>query len=133
MSDINILVLPGDGVGPEIIEEALKVLRVVDRHCKVYFNIETELFGGCSIDKHAVAITQAVLVKARAANAVLAGAVGGPKWEVGSVRPEDGLLQLRRELDAYANLRPCRFPAESLHHLSVLKVSEDMGGGGGGG
>lgn len=80
MSSKNILVLPGDGVGPEVVKEALKVLKVVQDHSKVEFNIENGLFGGCSIDAHGVAITEDVLAKAKAADAVLAGAVGGPQW-----------------------------------------------------
>ncbi|KAH6679901.1 3-isopropylmalate dehydrogenase [Plectosphaerella plurivora] len=120
----RILVLPGDGVGPEVIAEALKVLRVVDEHTGIGFDIENDLFGGCSIDQHGVPITEEVIAKAKSADAVLAGAVGGPQWGVGKVRPEEGLLQLREALDAYANLRPCRFPSKSLHHLSALKNSE---------
>jgi hypothetical protein len=80
MSSSTILVLPGDGVGPEVVEEALKVLRVVDQHSNARFNIQTDLFGGCSIDAHGVPITETVLQKAKEADAVLAGAVGGPKW-----------------------------------------------------
>ncbi|KAL3441529.1 Isopropylmalate dehydrogenase-like domain-containing protein [Aspergillus insuetus] len=128
MSSRTILVLPGDGVGPEVVEEALKVLRVVDQLSAARFNIQTELFGGCSIDAHGVPITEAVLQKAQEADAVLAGAVGGPKWGVSKVRPEDGLLQLRQSLDAYANLRTCRFPSDSLHHLSVLNNPDKVAG-----
>ncbi|KAF9777085.1 hypothetical protein IL306_004643 [Fusarium sp. DS 682] len=128
MSSSTILVLPGDGVGPEVVDEALKVLRVVDQHSKARFNIQTDLFGGCSIDAHGVPITETVLQKAKEADAVLAGAVGGPKWGVGKVRPEDGLLQLRHSLVSYANLRPCRFPSDSLHHLSVLNNPDKVAG-----
>jgi 3-isopropylmalate dehydrogenase len=80
MSKNQILVLAGDGVGPEVIKEALKVLKVVEEGSSAGFQVESALFGGCSIDANGVAITNDVLEKAIAADAVLAGAVGGPKW-----------------------------------------------------
>lgn len=134
-NSFKILVLPGDGVGPEVIAEALKVLQAVSEASNIEFDISEALFGGCSIDVHGIAITDEVMKSAREADAVLAGAVGGPKWLVnhdlqhcilidprgtGKIRPEEGLLQLRHGLQAYANLRPCRFASKSLHHLSAL-------------
>jgi 3-isopropylmalate dehydrogenase len=80
MTSHNILVLPGDGVGPEIIAEAIKVLEAVEKSSNVKFNITSALMGGCSIDKHGVALTDEVLAQAKASDAVLFGAVGGPKW-----------------------------------------------------
>jgi 3-isopropylmalate dehydrogenase len=80
MTSRNILVLPGDGVGPEVVDEALKVLQVVSDRSGVSFKIEKALFGGCSIDAHGVPISEEVLNHAKAADAVLAGAVGGPQW-----------------------------------------------------
>lgn len=80
MPSYNILVLPGDGVGPEIIAEAVNVLEVISNHTDVKFNITQALLGGCSIDKHGTALTDEVLAQAKRSDAVLFGAVGGPKW-----------------------------------------------------
>lgn len=80
MHSFNILVLPGDGVGPEIIAEAVKVLEVISSHSDAKFHITEALMGGCSIDKHGVALTDEVLGLAKRSDAVLFGAVGGPKW-----------------------------------------------------
>lgn len=82
----NILVLPGDGVGPEIIPEAIKALDIISSHTDVKFNYETALMGGCSIDKHGVALTDEVLGLAKKSDAVLFGSVGGPKWYAGTLR-----------------------------------------------
>ncbi|KAL1877807.1 3-isopropylmalate dehydrogenase B [Paecilomyces lecythidis] len=105
----NILVLPGDGIGPEIMAEAIKVLQTFatpDRK----FNLRQELIGGCSIDAHGKSVTDAVKQAALESDAVLFAAVGGPKWDNarrGLDGPEGGLLQLRQAMDIYANLRPC--------------------------
>jgi 3-isopropylmalate dehydrogenase len=80
MNSHNILVLPGDGVGPEIITEAIKILKAVEKSSNIKFNFTTALMGGCSIDAHGVALTDEVLAQAKASDAVLFGAVGGPKW-----------------------------------------------------
>jgi 3-isopropylmalate dehydrogenase len=80
MPSYDILVLPGDGVGPEIIAEAVKVLEVISNHSDVQFKITEGLMGGCSIDKHGVALTDEMLDLAKKSDAVLFGAVGGPKW-----------------------------------------------------
>jgi len=77
--------------------------------------------GGCSIDKHGVALTDEVLGLAKKSDAVLFGSVGGPKWGAGKVRPEQGVLTLRKELNAFANIRPCRFASKSLINQSPLK------------
>ncbi|TPX17302.1 uncharacterized protein E0L32_012240 [Thyridium curvatum] len=118
----KILVLPGDHVGPEIMAEALKVLDVVEE-CRpaVKFERTTDLAGGCSIDQHGVPITDAVLEKASQSDAVLFGSVGGPEWAQSTPGPEHGLLQLRKKLDAFANIRPCEFLAPSLIEASPLK------------
>ncbi|TVY44525.1 3-isopropylmalate dehydrogenase [Lachnellula subtilissima] len=123
MASYSILVLPGDGVGPEIIPEAIKVLNLISAHSDVKFKYKTALMGGCSIDKHGVALTEEVLELAKKSDAVLFGSVGGPKWGAGKVRPEQGVLTLRKELNAFANLRPCRFASKSLTDLSPLKSS----------
>ena len=82
MPSYKICVLPGDGVGPEIIVEAVKVLQVLEKLSDVKFNFQYAMMGGCSIDKHGVALTAEVLEQAKASDAVLFGAVGGPKWSV---------------------------------------------------
>lgn len=80
MPSYNILVLPGDGVGPEIIAEAVKLLEVISSHTDAKLNITQEMMGGCSIDKRGVSLTDEVLELAKKSDAVLFGAVGGPKW-----------------------------------------------------
>lgn len=82
MPSYNILVLPGDGVGPEIMAEAIKILDVVSNRTAAKFNTTTALMGGCSIDLHGVALTDEVMQLAKSSHAVLFGAVGGPKWSV---------------------------------------------------
>ncbi|MEZ5999943.1 3-isopropylmalate dehydrogenase [Hyphomonas sp.] len=114
----TLLLLPGDGIGPEVTAEARRVAEVVAPDLKV----EEGLVGGASIDAHGDPLTEETLERARQANAVLLGAVGGPKW-VGAARdkrPEAGLLALRKGLDVFANLRPAFcFPA--LVEASSLK------------
>ncbi|MBI1339447.1 3-isopropylmalate dehydrogenase [bacterium] len=114
----TLLLLPGDGVGPEVIAEARRVAERVAPD----LGLELGLLGGASIDAHGEPLTAATLARARASNAILMGAVGGPKWEGISrnLRPEAGLLGLRKGLDVYANLRPAVcFPA--LADASALK------------
>lgn len=120
--DLNILVVPGDGIGPEIVKESLKVLEKV---CSVYnhkLNSETMLIGGCSIDEYGVPLTDEVLKKAKEKDAVLLGAVGGPKWDnqPGPNRPERALLGLRAGLGLFCNLRPASI-YEELAASSPLK------------
>jgi 3-isopropylmalate dehydrogenase len=114
----HIVTLPGDGIGPEIMEAALLVLdRLGD------FEIEERVFGGASIDAHGTALTDEVLEACRAADAVLLAAVGGPKWDTtdpAKPRPEQGLLGLRKALGLFANLRPVR-PSPALLDASPLK------------
>ncbi len=118
----KILVLPGDGVGVEVTEVSLAILKEIGRIHDVQLTIERELFGGSSIDKFGIPVTDEVLNKARSSDAVLLGAVGGPTWDrlEYNIRPERGLLALRRELDTYANLRPA-FVYPSLSDASTLK------------
>lgn len=111
----NIVLLKGDGIGPEIAAQAVKVLSVLDG-----FNINEEDFGGCAIDKTGEPLPQSTLKAALSAEAVLLGAVGGPKWDSCPKRPEAGLLGLRAALKAYANLRPAVI-YEDLKHISPLK------------
>jgi 3-isopropylmalate dehydrogenase len=118
----RILLLPGDHVGPEVMAEAVKVLDVIEKHRPaIKFEKTFDLAGGCSIDKHGVPITEEVLKKAENSDAVLFGSVGGPEWANASPGPETGLLQLRKRLDAFANLRPCDIVVPSLIEASPIK------------
>ncbi|HEX9050761.1 MAG TPA: 3-isopropylmalate dehydrogenase [Anaeromyxobacter sp.] len=118
----NIVVLPGDGIGPEVTAEAVRVLELVARDAGHAFSFTEHLMGGCSIDAHGVALTDEVLAACQASSAVLLGAVGGPKWDdpTAKVRPEQGLLGLRKGLGVFANLRPVRV-LEELIDASPLK------------
>ncbi len=104
----QILVLPGDGIGPEIVNEAMKVLDVVNQRFQLRLVFAEGLIGGASIDVHGKPLTDELLARAAAADAVLLGAVGGYQWEALdiAIRPEKGLLGLRAGLDLFANLRP---------------------------
>ncbi len=118
----KILVLPGDGIGVEVTEASIGILKVIGEKHGIEFEFETALFGGCSIDAHGVPVTDEVLNKAKSSDAVLLGAVGGPKWDSlqYEIRPERALLALRKGLEAYANLRPAVvYP--SLQDASTLK------------
>ena len=125
----NITLLKGDGIGPEIVDQAVKVLDAVAEKYGHRFNYTEVDIGGCSIDKHGVPITDEGMKICRSADAVLLGAVGGPKWDNvdPSIRPEKALLAVRRELGLFANLRPTKlFP--QLSDSSPLKQSI-VGGG----
>ncbi|MDQ6775320.1 MAG: 3-isopropylmalate dehydrogenase [Actinomycetota bacterium] len=114
----HILLLPGDGIGPEIIAPAVEILNAVAQ-----LEYEEHLFGGASIDAHGTALTDETLEACRRADAVLLAAVGGPKWDTTDAakpRPEQGLLGLRKGLGLYANLRPVR-PVPALYDASPLK------------
>ena len=137
----KILVLPGDGIGPEIVTEALKVLEALRRETAAGFEIERAPIGGEAIDAHYGApLPAATLERARACDAILLGAVGGPQWDgiVRDLRPERGLLTLRSELGVFANLRPAiTYPQladastlrpEVVRGLDVLIVRELTGG-----
>jgi len=109
----KLAVLPGDGVGPEVTEEAVKVLQAVGRRFGHTFDIRHGLIGGIAIDEQGVALAPETLKVCRRCDAVLLGAVGGPKWDdpQAKTRPEDGLLALRKSLKLFANLRPVKvFP-----------------------
>jgi len=122
VSVYNIAVLPGDGIGPEIVAEAAKVLKVIGKRFKTGFNLNEALVGGASIDANGRPLTDEVLKLALSSDAVLLGAVGGPKWEAldYSIRPERALLSLRKELGLFANLRPARI-YKVLINASTLK------------
>jgi len=104
----RLLVLPGDGIGPEIIDETLRIVDWFGDYLGIQFDREHALVGGASIDQCGEPISEAVVQKALQADAILFGAVGGPKWDElpRAIRPEMGILRLRQDLDLYANLRP---------------------------
>ena len=140
MASYKILLLPGDGIGPEVAAEAEKVLRLLGDAGVGSFEIERDLVGGAAYDQHGVPVTDAAVGLAKSADAVLFGAVGGPRWDgVGyAVRPEAGLLRLRKDLGLFANLRPAIcYPAladasslkrELVEGLDTLIVRELTGG-----
>lgn len=124
----QILVLPGDHAGPEVMKEALKILSLIDSHLTSKsssttptFALTTEFAGGCSINAHGIPVTPAVLQKASSSDAILFGSVGGPEWGTAQPNPESGLLQLRAHINAFANLRPCKLYSKSLVGKSPLK------------
>src|SRR5215207_8525836 len=125
MSDVpHVVVLPGDGIGPEIVGAARKLLEALGE-----FEFDERLVGGVSIDEHGTALTDAVLDACRGADAVLLGAVGGPKWDTtdpDAPRPEQGLLGLRKGMGLYANLRPVR-PSPALVGASPLREERISG------
>ncbi|MGI6409393.1 MAG: 3-isopropylmalate dehydrogenase [Gammaproteobacteria bacterium] len=136
----KILILPGDGIGPEIIAEAVKVLNLANEKFNLGLEtVEGEL-GGAAIDKHGVPLADSTLELAREVDAVLLGAVGGPKWDTieKSIRPERGLLKIRSELGLFANLRPAilypqladasSLKPEVVSGLDILIVRELTGG-----
>ncbi|WP_305857798.1 3-isopropylmalate dehydrogenase [Balneatrix alpica] len=136
----RILILPGDGIGPEIMAEAVKVLEVVNQRFDLNLSLEQALVGGAAIDATGVPLPEETLAQAKAADAVLLGAVGGPKWDKleMAIRPEKGLLGLRSNLTLFANLRPAilypqladasSLKAEIVSGLDILIVRELTGG-----
>ncbi len=136
----SLVLLPGDGIGPEVVAEAVRVLAAVAQQFGHAFTFTERLMGGCSIDRYGVALTDEVLADCQASDAVLLGAVGGPKWDdpAAKVRPEQGLLGLRKGLGVYANLRPVSVhPAlvgasplkpERLAGVDILVIRELTGG-----
>ena len=138
--NFNITLLPGDGIGPEVIAEAVRVLDVIASKCGHIFHFQERLMGGCSIDKYGSSLTDETLADCQASASVLLGAVGGPKWDDPNAkdRPERGLLALRKGLGVFANLRPIKVhPAlidasplkpEKLQGVDILVIRELTGG-----
>jgi 3-isopropylmalate dehydrogenase len=124
----SIVLLPGDGIGPEVVAEAVRVLSAVATKRGHNLKFTERLMGGCSIDRFGVALTDEVLADCKSSDAVLLGAVGGPKWDdpQGKVRPEQGLLALRKGLEVYANLRPVKVRTP-LIDVSPLKKERIVG------
>lgn len=138
--EFNIVLLPGDGIGPEVIGQAVRVLETVSKSSGAVFNFDKRLLGGCSIDEYGTALTDETLKACQQADAVLLGAVGGPKWDntEAKVRPEQGLLGLRKGLEVFANLRPVRvhpdladaspIKSDRLEGVDLIVVRELTGG-----
>ena len=137
----NLLLLPGDGIGVEVMAEVERLLAFFNKKSNVAkFETTTDLVGGAAYDKHGVAITDAAMAKAQACDAIMFGAVGGPKWDKVPYqhRPEAGLLRIRKDLDLFANLRPAIcYPAlaeasslkrEIVEGLDILSLRELTGG-----
>jgi len=136
----KLLLLPGDGVGPEVMREVRRVIDWMDRRRIVSFDLEEDLVGGASLDRHGVPITERTMAAAAAADAVLFGAVGGPQYDVLGFdkRPELAILTLRRELGLFANLRPAivldplvdasTLKPDVIRGLDIMIVRESTGG-----
>ena len=139
-SNKSLLILPGDGIGPEAMTEVRRIVDWMEDNRAVKFDLDEDLVGGSSIDAHGVPITDAVVDKAQKVDAVLLGAVGGPKWDNldFSIKPERGLLRLRKDLQLYANLRPAicfdalvdasSLKPELVSGLDIMIVRELTGG-----
>jgi 3-isopropylmalate dehydrogenase len=122
-SNKKMLFLPGDGIGPEVMSQVRHVIEWMDKRRHVSFDVQEDLVGGAAYDKHGTSLADATLDIAQNVDAVLLGAVGGPKWDnvARDARPEAGLLKLRKEMDLFANLRPATvIPA--LAEASSLKT-----------
>jgi 3-isopropylmalate dehydrogenase len=140
MASHKLLLLPGDGIGPEVMAEVKRLIDWLNAQDIARFEIEQDLVGGAAYDASKQSITDATMAKAQAADAVIFGSVGGPKWDsvAYEARPEAGLLRLRKELGLFANLRPAVcYPAladasslkrEAVEGLDIMIVRELTGG-----
>jgi 3-isopropylmalate dehydrogenase len=138
--EAKIVITPGDGIGPEVTAEAVKVMNAIGEKFGHRFTFSEQKIGGCSIDAYGTALTDEALKECQKADAVLLGAVGGPKWDdpQAAVRPEQGLLALRKGLGVFANLRPVKiYPSlvgasplkpEKLAGVDLIVVRELTGG-----
>jgi 3-isopropylmalate dehydrogenase len=136
----KLLLLAGDGIGPEVMAQAKRVLNWLQKTGRASFEVSEDLVGGAAIDVHGVPVTEETMVRALEADAVLFGSVGGPKWDTVpfDLRPEAALLRLRKDLGVFANLRPAKvFDAltdasslkpELVRGLDILIVRELIGG-----
>ncbi len=136
----SLLVLPGDGIGAEVMAQLRRIVDWMDKRRSVSFDLSEDLVGGAAIDRHGVPLSDATMDKALAADAVLLGAVGGPKWDNldFSIKPERGLLRLRKEMELFANLRPAlcfdalvdasSLKPELVSGLNIMIVRELTGG-----
>jgi 3-isopropylmalate dehydrogenase len=140
MATHKLLLLPGDGIGPEVMGEVKRLIAWMNANGMGHFETEESLVGGSAYDAHKVSITDATMDMAQAADAVIFGAVGGPKWDSAPYeqRPEAGLLRLRKELDLFANLRPAvcypalvassSLKADVVEGLDIIILRELTGG-----
>jgi 3-isopropylmalate dehydrogenase len=140
MTTYKLLLLPGDGIGPEVMAEVGRLVAWVNARGDARIETETDLVGGCAYDSHGEAISDATMGRALAADAIMLGAVGGPKWDgvAYDQRPEAGLLRLRKDLELFANLRPAIcYPAladasslkrDRVEGLDIMIVRELTGG-----
>jgi 3-isopropylmalate dehydrogenase len=136
----RLLILPGDGIGPEVMREVRRIIDWMDRRRMVTFDVTEDLVGGAAIDARKSAITDETMHAAKEADAIMFGAVGGPKWDkLGfTMRPELAILRLRKELDLFANLRPATvldplveastLKADVVKGLDIMIVRESTGG-----
>ncbi|MGB0497038.1 MAG: 3-isopropylmalate dehydrogenase [Rubricella sp.] len=122
MANPSLLILPGDGIGPEVMAEVRRIIDWMGEKRGIVFDVDEGLVGGCAYDAHGTPLTDETMDRAQAVDAVLLGAVGGPKYDNldFSVKPERGLLRLRKEMDLYANLRPAQC-FDALADFSSLK------------
>ena len=139
-SNKKLLVLPGDGIGPEVMAEVRRVVDWMDKRRAVTFDVEERLVGGAAIDAEGAPVSDATVEKAMSADAVLLGAVGGPKWDSVpfELKPERGLLRLRKDMELFANLRPAlcfdalveasSLKPEVVSGLDIMIVRELTGG-----
>ena len=137
---MRITLFPGDGIGPEVFASGVQVLSHIGKRFGHEIEFQQQLIGGSSIDKHGTAVTDEALAAARASDAVLLGAVGGPKWDNPNapVRPEQGLLRLRKKLNIFTNIQPVKvYPslarfsplkAELLENVDIIVIRELTGG-----
>lgn len=116
----KIVVLAGDGIGPEIMDSALAILQVASQKMGIQFVFDEKPFGGFAIDQTGEPLPKETIAACQEADAVLLGAIGGPKWQDAAITPEKGLLDLRKALGLYANIRPIQIP-EAVIHLSPIK------------
>jgi 3-isopropylmalate dehydrogenase len=140
MATHKLLLVPGDGIGPEVMAEVKRLIAWMNEHGLGRFETEEGLVGGCCYDAHGVSITEETMAKAKAADAIIFGSVGGPKWDKVpyDVRPEAGLLRLRKDLGLFANIRPAIcYPAlaessslkrEVVDGLDIIILRELTGG-----
>ena len=136
----DVMVLPGDGIGPEVVEQGVKLLNAISKKSGHTFNFEQDIIGGAAIDSYGVALKAETAEKSSKADAILFGAVGGPKWDdpTAKVRPEDGLLAIRKALGVFANIRPVKsysflkdsipLKSELVDDIDLIMIRELTGG-----